>query len=716
MKIQVARIGEQLVLALPEHGMPIIVSAFAHVGFSDAGLEALLHRAPRVNGMDVAVPSAQHLPTSGHGYYRWPAVMGHRNGRDFTIHPANWKISKSSEDALEISAMDPAAKLELKLSFKLTAVLQMQTTLRNAGDTPYNLDRCMAGTVLVPGTPRAYVGYHGSWGREFHECRESASKKLWLQESRRGRTSHDRFPAVAIESGMASGPSQVYAMHVGCSGNHVIAIDPMDDGRVLMHGGELFEPGEMILQPGENYVSPIAYAGQEAYGDAFDLWPKFHAVVRDSILKWPGGEMKPRPVILNTWEGNYFNHKVDNLKAQATAAEKLGIERFVLDDGWFGKRDDDTSSLGDWTIDKRKYPDGLGPLVDHVTSLGMEFGIWFEPEMVNRNSDLYRAHPNWILQVKGQPLLEARHQMVLDLTRKDVSDYLFKCVDDVLSAYKIAYIKWDMNRDLSHVGDAEGRAATSKQTHAVYALMARIRAAHPDVEIESCASGGGRADYGVLQHTHRVWISDCTDALERLSIQQGARRFLPPEIMGCHIAASPNHQTMRRHTLSFRAIVAFFGHLGVELNPLDLSDAERKELTAWISLHKKLRSLLHHPDAILIDRPVVDGRFVFGVKHEIDEMQEEHIVLAVAQSTQTLQEQPLPLAIPVYCSEKNFTVKLLGPNPPPFVRPHPGQVAMLDGKTEFSGGLLASMGLNVPQLYPESAILLEIKTVGAKHG
>jgi alpha-galactosidase len=711
MTSQIARIGEQLVLALPERGMPIIVSMFAHIGFNDTGLENLLHRAPRVNGMDVAAPTAVYLPTGGHGFFRWPAIMGHRTGTQFTLNPADWKILESDGSNLKISAVDPVAKIELELSFKLSATLDMQTTLRNMGDTPYILDRCMAGTILISGTPTAYVGFHGSWGREFHECREPASKKLWLQESRRGRTSHDRFPAVAIESQRADGARVAHAFHVGWSGNHVIAIDPTDDGRVIVHGGELFEPGEMILQPSESYVSPIAYAAHEFNGDAFDLWPKFHASVRNAVVKWPGGKMRARPVTLNTWEGNYFNHKIESLKAQATAAAKLGIERFVLDDGWFGLRDDDTSSLGDWLIDKRKYPDGLGPLVDHVIAQGMEFGLWFEPEMVNRNSDLYRKHPDWILQLPGYPLLESRQQMVLDLTRKDVSDYLFKCVDDILRAYKIAYVKWDMNRDLTHVGDAQGRAATSRQTRACYALMDRIRAAHPELEIETCASGGGRADYGALQHTHRVWVSDCTDALERLSIQQGARRFLPPEVMGCHIAASPNHQTMRRHTLSFRAIVAFFGHLGVELNPLELSVGESSGLSMWIELHKKYRHILHGANSVLIDRPVVDGRFVFGAKSENDEMREEHFILAVAQSTQTLQEQPLPFAIPVYWKDKNFTVKLLGPTPPPFVRPHPGQIAMLDGNTKFSGGLLCSMGLNIPQLYPESAILLQIKTV-----
>jgi alpha-galactosidase len=710
MTHQIARIGEKLVLALPERGMPIIVSMFAYVGFNDEGLKNLLTRAPRVNGMDVAAPAAVYLPTGGHGFFRWPAIMGHRAGKDFTLLPSDWQILTSTDDELVLAATDKVAKVSLKLSFK-SGGSEMQTTLTNIGDTSYNLDRCMAGTILVTGSPTSYVGFQGSWGREFHECRELASKKLWLQESRRGRTSHDRFPAVMIESRMADGSHEVHAMHVGWSGNHVIAIDPTDDGRVLVHGGELFEPGEMILQAGESYISPKVYAESESYGDAYDLWPLFHNTVRSNVLNWPTGQMRPRPVTLNTWEGVYFDHKIENIKAMATSAALLGIERFVLDDGWFGLRDNDTSSLGDWFIDKRKYPDGLGPLVDHVIAQGMEFGLWFEPEMVNRNSDLYRKHPEWILQLPGYPLLESRQQMVLDLTRQDVCDYLFKCMDDVLSAYKIAYVKWDMNRDLTHAGDAQGRAATSRQTRACYALMDRVRKAHPDLEIETCASGGGRADYGALQHTHRVWISDCTDALERLSIQQGARRFLPPEVMGCHIAASPNHQTMRRHTLSFRAIVAFFGHLGVELNPLELSEAERAELSTWIALHKEYRHILHGQESGLIDYPVVDGRFVFGAKHEDDESETEHIILAVAQSTQTLQEQPMPLTIPIYWSDNNFTVKLLGPTKPPFVRPHPGQIAMLDGKTKFSGGLLSSMGLNIPQLYPESAILLEIKTV-----
>jgi alpha-galactosidase len=714
MNCTIARIGERFALALPQRGMPIIVSAFSHIGYDETGLAQILQRAARINGMDEAVPGAVYLPTGGHGEFGWPAIAGHRHGKAFTFHPAGWRIVEASETKLVLAATDAGAELDIILHFDMNVTLAMRTEITNTGATDYTLDRCMAGTVLVPGNPAAYVGFKGSWGREFHECREPASAKLWIQESRRGRTSHDRYPAVTVESVMGDGTRQVHALHVGWSGNHMLAIDRTDDGRALIHGGELFEPGEIVLKPGETYLSPTVYAAHEAYGDAYDLWPKFHAAVRQDILSWPGGAMRPRPVTLNTWEGIYFDHKPDVLKAHATEAAKLGIERFVLDDGWFGRRDDDTSSLGDWFVDDRKYPQGLGPLVDHVKSLGMEFGIWFEPEMVNRNSDLYRAHPDWILRVEGQPLLESRHQMVLDLTRQEVSDYLFDCLDKVLSDHKISYVKWDMNRDITHAGDAQGHAATSRQTRAVYALMARVRAAHPTVEIETCASGGGRTDYGALKHTHRVWVSDCTDALERLSIQQGALRFLPPEVMGCHISASPNHQTQRRHTLAFRAIVAFFGHLGVELNPLELPDGERVHLKEWITLHKSLRHVLHHPNAEIVNWPVVDGRHVFGVVLDTgsnSDAREEHLVIGVAQGMQTLQEQPRPLALPVYWPESKYTVKLLGPAKPPFIRPHATQLDVLSGNVPIAGGFLSAVGLSMPQMYPESAILLEIKTV-----
>jgi alpha-galactosidase len=424
--------------------------------------------------------------------------------------------------------------------------------------------------------------------------------------------------------------------------------------------------------------------------------------------------MKPRPVLLNTWEGTYFDHDIERLKAQASAARDLGVERFVLDDGWFGRRDSDDAALGDWFVDPRKFPQGLSQLVDHVTELGLEFGMWIEPEMVNPDSDLYRAHPDWVLQVEGKPLLLSRKQLVLDLTRLEVFTYLWSRLDWLLGNHAISYLKWDMNRDLTHVGDRLGHASTAKQTRAVYALMDRVRAAYPQIEIESCASGGGRADYGVLERTHRIWTSDCTDALERLAIQQGARRFLPPEIMGCHISASPNHQTRRVSSLSFRAIVAFFGHLGIELDPTSLSFDERTELKAWIALHKELRPILHHPKGIGFGCGPKDGRYTFGVHLRNDD--DEHIIAAVAQGIHPLSEQPAPVTFPVQCSENQFLVRCIGPSSEPFVRSVESQRKLLDGQT-VSGSWINAHGLPIPQLYPESAILLEIKTAKANsHG
>ena len=516
-----------------------------------------------------------------------------------------------------------------------------------------------------------------------------------MKEIRRGRTSHDRFPGLILEA-----PGSAWGLHLGWSGNHVMAVDRLDDGRLLAHAGELFEPGEMILGAGESYESPSAYFAHAENREA--LSGLFHATLLQDVLTFP--DTRPRPVTLNTWEGNYFDHRLDSLKAQATAAAALGIERFVLDDGWFGKRDDDTTSLGDWAIDARKYPHGLKPLVDHVTGHGMEFGIWFEPEMVNPESELHRQHPDWVLKADGRPLLLSRNQLVLDLTRAEVSDYLFTSLDAVLRDHAISYIKWDMNRDLTHAGDALGRAATARQTRAVYALMDRVRAAHPNVEIESCASGGGRADYGVLRRTHRLWTSDCTDALERLEIQRGARAFFPPMVLGAHVSASPNHQTHRRHSLSFRAIVALAYHFGVELDPLSLNDGERAELAGWIALHKRLRPLLHGPHAFHLEPQ--DGRYVWGA------IGEDSAVAIVAQGPMMMAEQPPPLVLPAFARlPGRWRIGALHPAAPDFIRISESQRALLSGAVDIPHQSLAVSGLPFPMLRPESGAVIEFTRV-----
>jgi alpha-galactosidase len=296
-------------------------------------------------------------------------------------------------------------------------------------------------------------------------------------------------------------------------------------------------------------------------------------------------------VHLNTWEAVYFRHDVDTIKALADRAAQVGVERFVLDDGWFGTRRPDSSGLGDWWVSTEVWPEGLRPLVDHVRNLGMEFGIWVEPEMVNPDSVLYRRHPGWVLADGRYPPVYGRNQLVLDLGREEVRDYLFSALDTLLRDHDISYLKWDHNRDLV-APVSSGRAGVRSQTLGLYDLLDRLRRVHPHVDIETCASGGGRVDFGIIERTGRVWTSDSIDALDRLHIQRGFSLLFPPELMGSHVRAPTAHVTRRRHRTRFRGIAAMFGAFGVEWNLLDAGDEELAELAEIIALHKRFAGSL----------------------------------------------------------------------------------------------------------------------------
>ena len=692
--------GQALALGLPGSGMPLIIGLFdGEDAEVSASASTLVAPALRHNGVDDPPPEATLLPTGAFGFFGWPALAGHRDGRDWTLLFADWAAEERPGSAI-LRATDETAGLEIALHLAGTAsgVWTMRSEVTNLRRTPYALDRCMAGGMAVPRAADRLLVHDGGWSREFHAVEERLGIAAWLRESRRGRTSHDRSPTLFLRED--DGPA--WGFHLGWSGNHVVCIDRLEDGRRLVHAGELFEPGEMRLEPGDTYASPTLHWARAR--DLAAVADAFRAHVRADVLSWPGGAMRPRPVTLNSWEGNHFHHDPADLIRQAEAAAALGVERFVLDDGWFGSRDDVTSSLGDWTVDRRKYPDGLGPLAERVTALGMEFGLWFEPEMVNPDSDLLRAHPDWALTVEGRPAPLSRHQLVLDLTRPEAFDRVFAQMDAVLSALPIRYIKWDMNRDLTAAAGEDDRAATARQTRAAYALMDRVRTAHPAVEIESCASGGGRVDYGVLSRTHRVWLSDCTDALDRLAVQSGAALFLPPEVVGAHVSASPNHLTGRRHSLSFRAVTAIDGHFGVELNPLDLTEAEREELHGWIALHKRLRPLFHGGGA-LFRRPIVDGRHVHGA------VGADSAALVVAQAGQMMRQGPDNVCVPGLPRGSRWRVAAIHPPEPAFTRSTPARDAVLRGEVAATADDLAVIGLPLPALRPESGMVIELAPV-----
>jgi alpha-galactosidase len=535
------------------------------------------------------------MPGFGVGWFGQSALLAHRAGRDFSLaFQRSEVIWREPGRALDLLLTDGTARLQARLSLTLDEhdVLRVQTTLTNQGDAPLEVQWLAAATLPLPPECTAVRSYAGQHNHEFLLQVDALSRSQWRRENRRGRTSQDCFPgAVVTTPGATEHQGLVYGAHLAWSGNHAQTIDWVHDGSYQWQLGEWLAPGEIRLAPGASLQTPEVVASLSTEG-LNGLAANFHAELRRR-LPWPDGRMKPRPVHLNTWEGLYFNHQLPDLMALADAAAAVGVERWVLDDGWFLGRNHDRAGLGDWWADPAKYPDGLAPLAAHVVARGMEFGLWFEPEMVNPDSELHRAHPDWALQLQGRPMLTARNQLVLDISRPEVSDYLFEKMDALLGTLPISYIKWDHNRDLAAAGLADGAPGWHVQVGAAYALMRRICVKHPALEIESCSGGGGRIDFGVLCHSHRVWTSDCIDAGSRVGIQRGFLQFFPPEVMGAHIGTAPAHSTGRSQAMAYRGAVALPGHLGVELDVRFLDDDTRRQLGGWIALYKQWRGHIH---------------------------------------------------------------------------------------------------------------------------
>jgi alpha-galactosidase len=411
-------------------------------------------------------------------------------------------------------------------------------------------------------------------------------------------------------------------------------------------------------------------------------------------------------VLLNIWEAVYFDHDLGALSGLADLAAACGVERFVVDDGWFHGRRHDRAGLGDWWVDTAVWPDGLTPLIDHVRGLGMQFGIWVEPEMVNPDSDLYRAHPDWTLVDGRYPPVLGRNQLVLDLGRREVGDYLYTHLDVLLRDHDIAYVKWDMNRDLVAATSA-GRAGVHRQTLGVYDLFDRLRAAHPGVEFETCASGGGRVDFGIFERTERAWTSDSIDALDRQQIQRGFSLLFPPELMGSHIGSPRAHTTGRSHRLGFRSIAAMFGSLGIEWNLLTASERERAQLAEIIAVHKRLRPLLHHGEVVRLDHPdpcvMVHGVVAANRSEAVFACTR----LSSGPSLHTAPVRPVGLdpakmydVAPIRLGDERWGTARRQP-------------AWLEDGLQMSGRQMAALGFSLPVLLPETSLLVHIAATGS---
>jgi alpha-galactosidase len=668
------------------------------------------------SGVDIPV-RVSVLPEAGVGFFGRPGIEGQRDGRDWS---PRWRTDSVTVDGVElddshdggpgaivVTAHDDDAGLGLKLELELlpSGLVRTRASVTNLRDEPYAL---IAVTPRLPVPQRAaeLLDFAGHWGTERTPQRLPFAVGAHVRDGRRGRTGFEAATVLhAGEPGFGFRSGEVWGVHVGWSGNHVHLAERLAAGRWL-GGGELLLPGEIVLKGGDSYTSPWLYG---SYGHGLDdLSRRFHAFLRAR----EGYATTPRPVTLNSWEAAYFNHDVDELVRLIDLGAQVGAERFVLDDGWFGSRRDATRGLGDWWVSPDVYPQGLHPLVDRVRGHGMQFGLWVEPEMVNLDSDVARAHPDWVLQVPGRMPPPSRQQQVLDLTNPDCYDYLRTALVALLDEYEIAYFKWDHNRDLVDAGSpaAGGRPAVHEQTLATYRLMRELKSHQPGLEIESCSSGGARADLGVMEICDRVWVSDDTDAQERLRIQRWTMSLLPPEMLGNHIGSSPSHQTGRQHSVAFRGATALIGHLGVEWDLRTVSDAELAELKMWIALYKGLRSLLQTGTVVRGDE---EGVWLTGVVSP-DRTRAAYVVSATIAPLMEMTFGRIRLA--GLDASKHYAVRPVvvdGPSAlPAFKAPWFGQAqgAEFVG-TRASGAWLAAEGLALPAMLPESPIVLLVREV-----
>ncbi|MFF4339104.1 alpha-galactosidase [Kitasatospora sp. NPDC001540] len=648
------------------------------------------------------------LPAQGRGggWFGRPALAGHRDGR---VRPLRLELAEPvAVDAREgrggtvrVRARDAGAGLALETELELTGqgVVRLRHTLTNTAADPYTLD-VLACLLPLPAHAAELLDFTGRWARERSPQRSPLRHGIRSRESRRGRTGFDAGLLLAGTEGFGFRHGEVWGVHPAWSGNHVQYAERLPDGTTVLGGGELLEPGEVRLARGGSYRTPwVCFANSGSGLDGISR--AFHGLLRAR----PHHPATARPVTLNIWEAVYFDHDPERLRAAARTAAEVGVERFVVDDGWFRHRRHDRAGLGDWYVDEEVWPDGLRPFADHVHALGMQFGLWFEPEMVNPDSDLARAHPDWLLADPDRLPHQQRHQHVLDVAHPDAHAHLLERISTLVGEVGVDYVKWDHNRDLADAVH-DGRPGVHAQTAAVYRLLDELRRRHPGLEIESCSSGGARADLGILERTDRIWGSDNIDPVERQSVQRWTGLLLPPELIGSHVGSSPAHISHRRTDLAFRCATALFGHAGIEADLSTWSPDELRALTAWVGAYKRLRPLLHGGDVVRADHPD-PAAWVHGVVSR----DRAHALFAHVQLETSAAERGAPVRLPGLEPDARYTLRVR----PELSAPEPTWPAWARRATPLTatGRYLARVGLAAPETAnrPGHALVVEARAV-----
>jgi alpha-galactosidase len=697
--------GVSLLFTVDSFGAPSI----AHWGaaLSDADIPGLLATSsPALLNSSFDIPRSFSIAAGrAHGWSGTPAIEAQDDERPVEGFSLVESTAGESQARFVLADADSLARSTFSYRLDDAGVLHASVVVDNTS-VDRRLDVAAVRTLLpLPGRAVEVMDFTGRWTHEHRPQRMPIQDGTWLRSSRRGRPGHDSsYLTLAGTEGFRFRSGEIWAAHVAWSGNQEMLVERLPEGagvhRAIIGGGELVDAAEIRLQPGETYASPeVVFTWSDQGIDG--ITARLHASIRSR----PSHPRTPRPLLLNTWEAVYFDHDLETLTRLATTAAELGVERFVLDDGWFHGRRDDHAGLGDWHVDADVWPDGLKPLSDRVHALGMQFGLWFEPEMVNPDSDLARQHPEWLL--RESPSLEWRHQFVLDLSRDDVVAHLLDRLDRVISENGVDFVKWDHNRDLHAAIGAGGARRVHAHTLGFYRLLDELRRRHPLLEIESCASGGARADLGVLARTDRVWASDCNDPIERQQIQRWTQTLLPPELIGAHIGPTESHTTHRHADFSFRAVTALFGHAGLEWDLAATKTEERTAIAAWAALYRELRGLLHSGVTVRGD-DVDRGALLHGIVRPDGGEAVFAWVRVQTSATASTARVPIPGLDPT----SSYRVRVrdeLGT----VSRHEVADPAWLRGDDDLvcTGAVLAE-GIPLPLLNPGHAMLLHLTAVG----
>jgi alpha-galactosidase len=580
----------------------------------------------------------------GAGLFVEPALkvsFGDGN-RDLVLH---YQSHASTANGFDVVLKDIAREIYVTLHYAIdteSGILARSATIENREAQPVTVEQAAAAAWALPPGHYTLNYLTGRWAGEWNLTQEALAPGARVIESRRGSTSHQANPWFAIAAGP---PEQVSEDHgevwfgaLGWSGSWRIAVEQDQLDEVRITGG--FNPFDFgyVLHPGESLATPIFYGGYSArgLGGASRLLHRYelHRILPHSAAN---SLPKPRPVIYNSWEATEFNVNEAGQMALAEKAAALGIDRFVMDDGWFGQRKDDHAGLGDWYVNPEKFPHGLKPLIDKVHSLGMDFGLWVEPEMVNPDSELYRKHPDWVLNFPGRPRSEGRNQLVLNLARPEVRDYLLGFLDKLLSENEIAFLKWDYNRNWSEPGWDQLPAAEQKRvyvefTRNLYAILAELRKRHPKVEFESCSGGGGRVDLGILRYADEVWPSDNTDPFDRLTQQDGFTYAYTPQIMMAWVTDSPHWLNKRATSLSYRMLSSMQGSLGIGANIAAWTPEEAALAKRLIAAYRQVQPTIVQGDLYRLISPRNGSEF--SATQTVNVEKSQSVVFAFIHSTQ----------------------------------------------------------------------------------